>query len=106
MSTEDPITELFRRGQLIRDHWWHAYKANLERLAAELRANEAFVADYGHLSAQLPDPPPDPFAAPSGQPPPLPEGWERPEPQPMDEFLRQHIEKHGPPPDRDLRRGV
>ena len=81
MATEELITELFKRGQLIRDHWWNAYKANLERLAAELRANEAFVADYGHLAAQLPDPPSDPFAAPSrglgesmpeSNPPPLP----------------------------------
>ena len=61
MTTEDLLTELFKRGQLIRDAWWNSYKANLDRIGAELRANEAFVGDYGHLVAQLPEAPQMPF---------------------------------------------
>ena len=65
MTTDDLLAELFKRGQLIRDSWWRAYKGNLERLGAELRANEGFISDYGHLVTQLPEPPPLP---PFGQP--------------------------------------
>lgn len=63
MTTEELLEELFRRGQLIRDHWWSAYRANLDRLGAELRSNEAFSADYGHLVTQLPDAPEMPFGS-------------------------------------------
>ena len=94
MSTEEILTELFKRGQLIRDSWWSAYKANLDRLGAELRANESFVGDYGHLVATLPEAPQMPFqtdhypSPPPGQsygapPPPLPQS-----PEERDEALR------------------
>lgn len=48
-SIDDIITELFKRGQLVRDSWWRAYVANLERIRDELTANEKFLADYAHL---------------------------------------------------------
>lgn len=97
MTTDELITALFKRGQLIRDSWWAAYKANLERLDAELRANETFVGDYGHLVPNLPEPPAmpfggDPYAAPppghSQVPPPIPDEW-------RDEQLRRWNEAVG-----------
>ena len=97
MSTDDLVVELFKRGQAIRDAWWSAYKANLERLSAELRANETFVGDYGHLVPNLPEPPPmpvgsDSYSSPapghSQVPPPLPDEW-------RDEQLRRWNEAVG-----------
>lgn len=65
---------LYQRGQRIRDDWWSAYVASLERLADELRQSERFLVDFGHLiqrpvqtgaasNAMPDDPPPIPHAA-------------------------------------------
>ena len=104
--------ELFRRGQIIRDSWFAAWVANIERMRTEFENSERFLSDYAHLLQQpmpgphslnsaapdeYPSPPPgysevrDPFA-----PPPLPNGHRQP--MPMDEFMKEYIEKHGPPP--------
>ena len=103
--------ELFQRGQIIRDNWFAAWVANIERMRQEFENSERFLSDYAHLLQQpmpsphslnsvapdqYPSPPPgysqvqDPFAA----PPPLPDR----QPMPMDEFMQQYIQKHGPPP--------
>lgn len=114
MSSFDQIAdELFRRGQIIRDNWFAAWVANIERMRTEFENSERFLSDYAHLLQQpmssqqsldsaapniYPAPPPgysqvqDPFAG----PPPLPNGHRQP--MPMDDFMQQYIQKHGPPP--------
>ena len=112
MSGFDTIAEeLFKRGQIIRDSWFAAWVANIERMRQEFENSERFLSDYAHLLQQpmpsslnpaAPDsyaaPPPgysqvqDPFAS----PPPLPNGHRQP--MPIDDFMRQYIQKHGPPP--------
>lgn len=91
MSQFDSIAEeLFKRGQLIRDNWFRAWVANIDRMRAEFENSERFLQDYQHLLQPTPPPPqplrntpypPEPLGASQGMmhgiddpiPPPVPE---------------------------------
>lgn len=68
----DIIGLLYQRGQKIRDDWWAAYVANLDRVAAELRQVEQFPADFGHLVPRHVQSAPASHDMPEYAPPPLP----------------------------------
>lgn len=53
-ATDDHLDALYQEGLRIRDDWFAAYVANLNRLARELGLAEKFAADFRHI---LPAPP-------------------------------------------------
>ena len=64
-ATDDHLEALYREAVRIRDDWFAAYVANLNRMAKELGSAQQFVTDFGHLV-------PRPMAS-HAPPPPLPE---------------------------------
>ena len=107
MRVYDKLRELYEESHAVHVASGEALVEIINALSRKTEADAAFLQAFSHLVSrpmapvsaapdEYPSPPPgysqvqDPFAS----PPPLPGR----QPMPDDDFMRQHIEKYGPPP--------